>query len=94
MKHRLILSYYLSFLILASDGVWDFLSDQEAVDVVVGSIKAHNGDTSNAAQDLVNATLTRAAEINSMTLEELKAIREGSERRKKHDDTTAVVMFL
>lgn len=84
----------LRFLILASDGVWDFLSDQEAVEVVAASIAAHNGNTEFAANDLVEATLARAAELNNMSVAELKDIKEGSDRRKRYDDTTAVVMFF
>jgi pyruvate dehydrogenase phosphatase len=85
---------YTRFLILASDGVWDFLSDQEAVEVVSQSVDAHGGSTEHAAADLVEATLSRAAELNNMTVGELKAIPAGSERRKRYDDTTAVVMFF
>jgi len=81
-------------VILASDGVWDFLSDQEAVEVVAASVLAHDGSTEYAAAELVEATLSRAAELNNMSLDELKAIKEGSERRKRYDDTTAVVMFF
>lgn len=82
------------FIILATDGLWDFLSDQEAVEVVQRSLKDHAGDTGFAASSLVEAALSRAAEANHMSVEELKNLPEGSGRRKRYDDTTAVVMFL
>lgn len=74
--------------------MWDFLSDQEAVEVVVASVTAHGGSTEFAASDLVEATLLRAADLNDMGVDDLKSLKEGSERRKRYDDTTAVVMFF
>ena len=86
--------YFSRFIILATDGLWDFLSDQEAVEVVQRSLEDHAGDTGFAASSLVEAALSRAAEANHMSVEELKNLPEGSGRRKRYDDTTAVVMFL
>ena len=77
------------FLVLASDGVWDFLSDEDVVDIVS---KSTNPDT--AAANIVESALQVAANERGMTIEQLKALPEGSARRGRHDDTTAVVMYL
>ena len=79
---------------MATDGLWDFLSDQEAVDVVTTSLRKNNGSHQEVASALVHAALLRAAEANQMSVEELKNLREGSARRKCYDDTTAVVLFF
>jgi len=77
------------FLILATDGVWDFLSDQEAVDLV-----AKCKDRSQAAARLVDKALEVAAAEAGMTIQDLRALPVGSKRRSRHDDTTVVVMYL
>jgi len=80
------------FLILASDGLWDFLSDQQACNVV--SHHLAKGDEQGAAAALVEQALRVAASECEMTLSELKALPQGSKRRNRHDDTTAVVVFF
>lgn len=80
---------YDRFLILATDGVWDFLSDQEAVDIVKSC-----SDGKAAAEMIVQRAITRAAEECNMTVDALKALPPGSKRRSLHDDTTAVVMYF
>jgi hypothetical protein len=100
------------FIILASDGVWDFLSDEEAVKIVSTT---NETDATKAAELLVIAALEQAAKESSnyildakstlrafsdsiiftdMSLEELSRLRPGNARRGRHDDTTAVVLYL
>jgi hypothetical protein len=43
---------------------------------------------------LVEATLQRAASEAGATLEQLQQLPPGNARRRRHDDTTAVVMYL
>lgn len=74
---------------LATDGVWDFLTDQEVVDIVKSSV-----DKNKASNAVVEAALQRAALESYMTVEQLKTLPAGNHRRSRHDDTTAVVMFL
>lgn len=87
------------FLVLATDGVWDFLSDQEVVDIVTENIKTNEkkGTLSigqSAAEAVVKKTLDRAASECRMTVQELTNIPQGSRRRNMHDDTTVVILFL
>ncbi|XP_057784572.1 probable protein phosphatase 2C 38 isoform X1 [Salvia miltiorrhiza] len=75
------------FLIFASDGLWEHLSNQEAVDIVNSSPR--NG----IARKLVKAALQEAAKKREMRYSDLKRIDRGV-RRHFHDDITVIVLFL
>ncbi|URE21547.1 phosphatase 2C [Musa troglodytarum] len=75
------------FLIFASDGLWEHLSNQEAVDIV------HNNPRSGTARRLIKAALQEAAKKREMRYSDLKKINRGV-RRHFHDDITVVVVFL
>ncbi|XP_041991174.1 probable protein phosphatase 2C 38 [Salvia splendens] len=75
------------FIIFASDGLWEHLSNQEAVDVVNSSPR--NG----IARKLVKAALQEAAKKREMRYSDLKRIDRGV-RRHFHDDITVIVLFL
>lgn len=75
------------FLIFASDGLWEHLSNQEAVDIVNAS--SRNG----IAKKLVKTALCEAAKKREMRYSDLKKIDRGV-RRHFHDDITVVVLFL
>ncbi|KAK9129389.1 hypothetical protein Sjap_009876 [Stephania japonica] len=75
------------FLILASDGLWEHLSNQEAVDLV------HNHPRNGSARRLVKAALQEAAKKREMRYSDLKKIDRGV-RRHFHDDITVIVVFL
>ncbi|KAI8536946.1 hypothetical protein RHMOL_Rhmol10G0296400 [Rhododendron molle] len=75
------------FLIFASDGLWEHLSNQEAVDLV------QNHPRSGSAKRLVKAALLEAAKKREMRYSDLKKIERGV-RRHFHDDITVVVVFL
>ncbi|KAL8517950.1 hypothetical protein ACS0TY_009304 [Phlomoides rotata] len=75
------------FLIFASDGLWEHLSNQEAVDLVNSSPR--NG----VARKLVKAALHEAAKKREMRYSDLKKI-DGGVRRHFHDDITVIVLFL
>ncbi|CAN6485115.1 unnamed protein product [Victoria cruziana] len=75
------------FVIFASDGLWEHLSNQEAVDLV------HNHPRSGIARRLVKAALKEAAKKREMRYSDLKKIERGV-RRHFHDDITVVVVFL
>ncbi|CAB4301034.1 unnamed protein product [Prunus armeniaca] len=75
------------FLIFASDGLWEQLSSQEAVDIV------QNYPRNGIARKLVKAALHEAAKKREMRYSDLKKIDRGV-RRHFHDDITVVVLFL
>ncbi|XXG59841.1 hypothetical protein AAC387_Pa04g1854 [Persea americana] len=75
------------FLIFASDGLWEHLSNQEAVDIV------QNHPRSGSARRLVKAALQEAAKKREMRYSDLKKIDRGV-RRHFHDDITVIVVFL
>ncbi|CAK9167299.1 unnamed protein product [Ilex paraguariensis] len=75
------------FLIFASDGLWEHLSNQEAVDIV------HSYPRNGIAKRLIKAALRVAAKKREMRYSDLKKIDRGV-RRHFHDDITVVVVFL
>lgn len=75
------------FLIFASDGLWEHLSNQDAVDLV------QNHPPAGSAKRLVKAALLEAAKKREMRYSDLKKIERGV-RRFFHDDITVVVVFL
>ncbi|CAE7657497.1 PTC1, partial [Symbiodinium microadriaticum] len=52
------------FLILACDGVWDVMSDQEAVDLLMESFVAKGGPFDGAAELLVSEAIDRGTSDN------------------------------
>jgi protein phosphatase PTC1 len=51
-------------LILACDGVWDVMTDQEAVDFILEATKQHGGPFEGAAQMLVLTAIERGSADN------------------------------
>ncbi|KAI4334989.1 hypothetical protein L6164_013679 [Bauhinia variegata] len=76
-----------SFLIFASDGLWEHLSNEKAVDIV------HNNPRSGSAKRLVKAALHEAARKREMRYSDLRKI-DKKVRRHFHDDITVIVLFL
>ncbi|XWS49593.1 hypothetical protein CRYUN_Cryun12cG0016400 [Craigia yunnanensis] len=79
------------FLILSSDGLYQYLSNQEVVSLVESFMeKFPDGDP---AQNLIEEVLFRAAKKAGMDFHELLDIPQG-DRRKYHDDVTVMVISL
>jgi serine/threonine protein phosphatase PrpC len=83
------------FVVLGSDGLWDYLTNEEAV-AIVGRAAFERGDRDAACADLISEVLDKAARHHSIAggSEGLKALPLGSKRRNKHDDITCVVLYL
>ncbi|KAK8919062.1 putative protein phosphatase 2C 78 [Platanthera zijinensis] len=75
------------FLIFASDGFWEQLSDEDAVEMVF------NNPREGIAKRLVKAALEAAAKKMEVSCNELKGIPKGM-RRHLHDDMTVIVVYL
>lgn len=76
------------FLILASDGLWDEMTEQEAAEFVADASNAQE-----AAEILLDKALNHAAELSQMTRLSLNMLPLGR-RRSYHDDITIVVVPL
>lgn len=75
------------FLIFASDGLWELLSNQKAVEIV------HNNPREGIARRLIVAALDEAASRRKLKYDDLKKYDKGA-RRAFHDDITVVVVFI
>ncbi|GAA0183098.1 protein phosphatase [Lithospermum erythrorhizon] len=75
------------FLIFASDGLWEQLSNQQAVEIV------HNNPRVGIARRLLKVALTEAAKKREMRYPDLKKVEKGI-RRFFHDDISVVVVFI
>lgn len=75
------------FIIFASDGLWELLTNQEAVEVV------HNFPRRGIARKLVRTALQAAARKVKIKYAEIKTVEKGI-RRSLHDDITVVVVFI
>ncbi|WCJ34013.1 Protein phosphatase 2C family protein [Euphorbia peplus] len=75
------------FLIFASDGLWEHMTNQAAVETV------NNYPRAGIARRLVKTALKAAARKGGMRYQELKQIGKGR-RRFHHDDITVAVIFI
>lgn len=91
--HHITLAPEDKFVILATDGLWDELSHTDAVRIVF-RCKAAGLTEEDAAKALVERALQNAAADSKMSYQELLQLPQGSRRRGRHDDTTAIVMYL
>ncbi|TXG57964.1 hypothetical protein EZV62_015793 [Acer yangbiense] len=75
------------FLIFASDGLWEHLTNQEAADIV------YNNPRAGVAKKVLTTALSVAARKREMRYDDLKKVEKGV-RRYFHDDITVVVIFI
>ncbi|CAK9328921.1 unnamed protein product [Citrullus colocynthis] len=76
-----------SFLIFASDGLWEHLTNEKAVEIV------HNHPRAGSAKRLVKAALQEAARKREMRYSDLRKI-DKKVRRHFHDDISVIVLFF
>ncbi len=80
-----------SFLLLACDGVWDVLSNEEAVRFVAQD----GGDKATVAERLKEHVLSSVAAEQGVDVSYLRGLKLGKNgRRNVHDDITVVVLFV
>jgi len=79
------------FVVLGSDGLFDFFSNDEVVLLVYQFM--HDNPLGDPAKYLIEQLILKAAKEAALTAEELMRIPVGS-RRKYHDDVTVVVITL
>ncbi|KAJ7955087.1 Phosphatase 2C family protein [Quillaja saponaria] len=79
------------FVIVGSDGLFDFFSNDEAVKLVHSYILSN--PTGDPAKFLLEKLVVRAADCAGFSMEELMNIPAGR-RRKYHDDVTVIVIIL
>ncbi|KAL0862084.1 hypothetical protein Bca101_041202 [Brassica carinata] len=89
VHHRLTSSD--RFLVLCSDGLYDYFSNEEIVAHVTWFIE--NVPDGDPAQYLIAELLSRAATKNGMEFHDLLDIPQG-DRRKYHDDVSVMVVSL
>ncbi|XP_023729505.1 probable protein phosphatase 2C 63 [Lactuca sativa] len=75
------------FLIFASDGLWEHLSDEAAVDIV------YNNPRSGIAKRLVGAAIREATKKRELRYKDIMKIERGI-RRHFHDDISVIVIYL
>uniref|UniRef100_A0A0D6R541 protein-serine/threonine phosphatase n=1 Tax=Araucaria cunninghamii TaxID=56994 RepID=A0A0D6R541_ARACU len=75
------------FIIFASDGLWEQISEQEAAEIV------YNNARTGIAKRLVRAALQVVAKKRDMKYAELQKIERGV-RRNYHDDISVIVIYL
>ncbi|KAG0558251.1 hypothetical protein KC19_10G014300 [Ceratodon purpureus] len=79
------------FVVIGSDGLYDFFSNEEVVEHINRFLLQQ--PTGDPAQYMVEQLLLRAAANAGITVEQLKSIPIGR-RRKFHDDVTIIVVDL
>ncbi|XP_059463423.1 probable protein phosphatase 2C 68 [Corylus avellana] len=75
------------FIIFASDGLWEHMTNQEAAEIV------YKNPRTGIAKRLLKAALNVAARKREMRYDDLKKVEKGV-RRFFHDDITVVVIFI
>lgn len=79
------------FVILASDGLWDFMTSSEVSQIVTTEKK---GGKNIIADKLAEEALLKAAKASNLELDDLGKIKPGPLKRSIHDDITIMVVDL
>lgn len=84
-----------AILVMASDGVWDFL-DKETMMKLILEMEADlvDGMPFGMCESILRDCLDQAAEDAKMDLKELLSLPPGKQRRAIHDDMTLMILWL
>lgn len=77
------------YLVLATDGLWDFLSAKN-----VGDIISEHMSKEKIVEALWKSTIKKAAEDSNMKMEDVLKMNPGKTKRSIHDDITIMVLDL
>lgn len=77
------------YLLMASDGLWDFLKSSEIKDIL-----RKNDNIVKNSYNILSKCIYKAASEKKMTMEQLVEVPEGKLRRKLHDDITLIMVDL
>lgn len=84
---------------LATDGLWERLTNEEAVAAVeschhysTGQSQQQQAAAASASETLVEEALNRVAALHGMAPRTLKRLPRGGQRRQMHDDVCATVV--
>ncbi|KAL4167299.1 hypothetical protein KRP22_012785 [Phytophthora ramorum] len=82
------------YVILASDGLWDVMTPQEAVHIVDKFDPEQSLFFSTASVALIHAALEKIAHRDGLMMHELMSMPHGPVRRRFHDDITCTVVYI
>ncbi|CAI5714413.1 unnamed protein product [Hyaloperonospora brassicae] len=82
------------YVILASDGLWDVMTPQEAVLIVDKFDPEQSLFYTTASAALIHAALEKIAHRDGLLMHELMSMSQGSVRRSFHDDITCTVVYI
>uniref|UniRef100_A0AAV1V0A0 PPM-type phosphatase domain-containing protein n=1 Tax=Peronospora matthiolae TaxID=2874970 RepID=A0AAV1V0A0_9STRA len=82
------------YVILASDGLWDVVTPEEAVQIVDKFDSKHSLFFTDASAALIHAALEKIAHRDGLMMHELMSMPQGSVRRRLHDDITCTVVRI
>ena len=79
------------YLLMATDGLWDFLRSREISEIFKKSI---NATIEKNCFNVLSTCLEKAATESRMTIEQMVKVPEGRGRRRLHDDITMILLDL
>lgn len=81
-----------AFVIIASDGLWDHVDNDEAVSIVEKMVIENKSD--HAARALVENVLQKAATRKDTSISSILDLPPGPVRRRHHDDISVIVLYF
>lgn len=78
------------YIVLASDGLWDYLTKYEIATI----IENNDLNKNSIVEKLFDEVMRRSAEKRSISVETLMSLPSGSDKRRIHDDLSIIVVDL
>jgi serine/threonine protein phosphatase PrpC len=81
------------FLILATDGLWDYIKPKEIAEYLLNLKHYVNGDdTQETNFGILNLMLKKVSHERKIPLQDLLDMRPGPQKRRIHDDVTIILV--